>query len=157
MFFVTTIGAPMFTKHRHSEAMNNDCVNEKTWDGKPWNEVAGSKVTHSKVTQTFTGGIAGEATCQQLVAFSGDNYASLVGLHQVTGSIDGRSGSFVLQSSGTYTDNTARVTWFVVPGSGTGELAGLTGQGSYTAGHEDYPNVPYTLEYEFEEQARVSA
>jgi hypothetical protein len=130
---------------------------EKTWDGKPWNEVPGSKVTHSIVTQTFTGAIEGEAICQQLVAYSGDTYASFVGLHHVTGSLEGHSGSFVLQSSGTYSDNTARVTWFVVPGSGTGELAGLSGQGGYTAGHEDYPNVPYTLEYQFEQQASVSA
>jgi hypothetical protein len=71
--------------------------------------------------------------------------------------VGGRRGSFVLQSSGTYADNTARVTWFVVPGSGTDELAGLSGQGGYTSGHEDYPNVPYTLEYEFEEQASASA
>ena len=129
---------------------------EKTWDGKPWNEVPGSKVTHSIVTQTFTGGIAGEAICQQLVAYSGDTYASFVGLHHITGSIDGRSGSFVLQSSGIYADSTARVTWFVVPGSGTGELAGLSGQGGYTAGQSDYPNVPYTLDYEFEQTASVS-
>jgi Protein of unknown function (DUF3224) len=129
---------------------------EKTWDGKPWNEVPGSKVTHSLVTQAFTGGIEGEAICQQLVAYSGDTYASFVGLHHVTGSVEGRSGSFVLQSSGTYSDNTARVTWFVVPGSGTGELVGLSGQGSYTAGQEGYPNVPYTLDYEFEEQVSRS-
>src|SRR5262245_295395 len=60
---------------------------EKTWDGKPWNEVPGSKVTHSIVTQTFTGGIEGTASCQQLVAYSSDTYASFVGLHQVTGSV----------------------------------------------------------------------
>jgi hypothetical protein len=130
---------------------------EKTWDGRPWNEVPGSKVTHSVVTQTFSGGIEGEAICQQLVAYSGDTYASFVGLHHVTGNLDGRSGSFVLQSSGTYADNAARVTWFVVPGSGTGELAGLSGQGGYTARHEDYPNVPYTLEYVIEQQASAPA
>jgi len=122
---------------------------EKTWDGKPWNEVSGSKVTHAIVTQTFTGGIEGECTSQSLMSYSGDTYASFVGLYQITGSIDGRSGSFVLQSSGTYSDSTARTTWFVVPGSGTGELAGLSGQGGYAAGHEDYPKVAYTLEYEF--------
>jgi hypothetical protein len=130
---------------------------EKTWDGRPWNEVPGGKLTHSLVTQTFSGGIEGEASCQQLVAYSSDAYASFVGLHHIVGSLGGRSGSFVLQSSGTYADSTARVTWFVVPGSGTGELAGLSGQGSYSAGHEDYPNVPYTLEYEIEEQANVSS
>jgi hypothetical protein len=123
---------------------------EKTWDGIPWDQVPGSKVTHSIVGQAFSGGIEGEAACQQLVAYSGDTYASFVGLHQFTGSLEGRSGSFVLQSSGTYADSTARATWFVVPGSGTGELAGLSGQGSYTAGHQDYPNVPYELEYELE-------
>jgi hypothetical protein len=123
---------------------------EKTWDGKLWNEVSGAKLTHAIVTQAFSGGIEGTATSQDLMAYSSDSYASFVGLHQVTGSIDGRSGSFVLQSSGTYADSTARVTWFVVPGSGTGELAGLRGQGGYTAGHEDYPNVAYTLEYDFE-------
>jgi hypothetical protein len=99
----------------------------------------------------------GEAICQQLVAYSGDTYASFVGLHHVIGSVEGRSGSFVLQSSGTYMDNTARVTWFVVPGSGTSELAGLSGQGSYTAGQADYPNVPYMLEYKFEKQASAAA
>jgi hypothetical protein len=130
---------------------------EKTWDGKPWNEVSGSKVTHAIVTQTFAGGIEGEATSQYLMAYCGDTYASFVGLYQITGSVGGRRGSFVLQASGTYADNTARVTWFVVPGSGTDELAGLSGQGGYTSGHEDYPNVPYTLEYEFEEQASASA
>ncbi len=73
---------------------------EKTWDGKPWNEVSGSKVTHTIVTQTFTGVIEGEATSQDLMAYVGDTYASFVGLHHVTGSVDGRSGSFVLQSAG---------------------------------------------------------
>lgn len=125
---------------------------EKTWDGAPWNEVPGSKVTHALVMQTFTGGIEGAAIYRQLAAYSGDAYASFVGLHHITGSVEGRSGSFVLQSSGIYTDNTARVTWFVVPGSGTGELAGLRGQGGYTASHGDYPNVPYALEYDFETQ-----
>jgi hypothetical protein len=124
---------------------------EKTWEGKLWNEVAGFKLTHAIVTQAFSGGIEGDARCQQLVAYSSDAYASFVGLHHVTGSVGGRSGSFVLQSSGTYTDNTARVSWFVVPDSGTGELAGLSGRGGYTASQEDYPNVPYTLEYEFTE------
>jgi hypothetical protein len=67
------------------------------------------------------------------------------------------TGTYALKSWDEKTYNTARVTWFVVPSSGTGELAGLRGQGSYTAGQEDYPNVPYTLDYEFEKQASVSS
>jgi len=35
----------------------------------------------------------------------------------------------------------------VVPDSGSGELSGLRGKGSYIATHTDYPNVPFTLDY----------
>ena len=124
---------------------------ELTWDGRPWNEVPGAKLTHSIVGQRFSGGIEGEATCQQLIAYSDDAAASFVGLHQITGSLGGRAGSFVLQSVGTYADDSARVTWTVVPGSGTGELRGLRGQGGYSSRREDYPNVAYTLDYSLDE------
>ena len=38
----------------------------------------------------------------------------------------------------------------VVPGAGSGELAGLRGTGNYAAKHAEYPNVPFTLDYNFE-------
>src|ERR1019366_1157095 len=45
----------------------------------------------------------------------------------------GRSGSFVLLSTGAYADGEAKTSWQVVEGSGTGDLAGLRGQGSSVA------------------------
>ena len=50
-----------------------------------------------------------------------------VALELVTGKLDGRSGSFVLQHSGTMNRGAAHLVLGVVPDSGTGELEGLTG------------------------------
>jgi hypothetical protein len=54
-------------------------------------------------------------------------------MERVTGKIGGRSGTFLLQDQGTLTGATVSGDWFVVPGSGTGELTGLRGEGGFTA------------------------
>jgi hypothetical protein len=51
-----------------------------------------------------------------------------VAIEKVAGSLKGRSGSFVLQHTGTMTQNAPQLTILVVPDSGTGELKGLTGK-----------------------------
>jgi hypothetical protein len=50
-----------------------------------------------------------------------------VAIERVTGTLGGRSGSFVLQHSGTMERNAPRLSITVVPDSGTGQLTGLTG------------------------------
>ncbi len=122
---------------------------EKTWEGKSWDEVDGAKLTHARVTTVLRGDIEGEAAAQSLMVYRDDGTASYVGLERVVGRIGSRSGSFVWQSQGTFADGAARTTWTVVPGSGTGDLAGLRGQGSYTAYHGQQP-VPFTFDYDFE-------
>lgn len=51
-----------------------------------------------------------------------------VAIERVSGTLKGRSGSFVLQHSGTMTRGTPHLTVTVVPDSGTGQLVGLTGK-----------------------------
>ena len=51
-----------------------------------------------------------------------------VAMEVVTGKLQGRSGSFTLQHSGTMTRGTPHLSVTVVPDSGTGELVGLAGQ-----------------------------
>ena len=53
--------------------------------------------------------------------------AGYVAIEQVTGTLHGRSGAFVLQHSGTMTRGAPQLIVSVVPDSGTGELAGLAG------------------------------
>jgi hypothetical protein len=51
-----------------------------------------------------------------------------VALEQVSGTLHGRCGTFVLQHSGTMTRGAPQLTITVVPDSGTDELAGLAGK-----------------------------
>ena len=54
--------------------------------------------------------------------------AGYVALERVSGTLKGRSGSFVLQHNGTRDRGKAATTVLVVPDSGTGELRGLSGR-----------------------------
>jgi hypothetical protein len=54
--------------------------------------------------------------------------AGYVAIERVSGTLQGRSGAFVLQHSGTMARGTPQLTITVVPDSGTGQLAGLAGK-----------------------------
>jgi hypothetical protein len=83
-----------------------------------------------------------------LQAVRKDGSASFVGIERVTGKIAGRQGSFLLQDAGTLEGDTVKGDWFVVPGSGTGELSGLRGEGGFTAALGERADI--TLDYWFE-------
>jgi hypothetical protein len=53
--------------------------------------------------------------------------AGYVAIERVTGTLHGKRGSFILQHSGTMTRGAPQLTITVVPDSGTGGLAGLSG------------------------------
>jgi hypothetical protein len=74
--------------------------------------------------------------------------ASFVGIERVSGSIAGRTGTFVLQGLVTLTRNRVTGRWSVVSGSGTGDLAGLRGDGGFTA--ELGQGADITLDHWFE-------
>ena len=59
--------------------------------------------------------------------------ASFVGIERITGTVGGRSGTFLLQDAGTVQGSIVSGDWFVIPGSGTGQLAGLRGEGGFRA------------------------
>ena len=54
--------------------------------------------------------------------------AGIVGIEKVSGKLNGRSGSFVLQHSGRMTAGAQEYNVTVVPGSGTDELTGIAGE-----------------------------
>ena len=54
--------------------------------------------------------------------------AGYVAIERVTGILDGRTGSFALQHSGTMTRGVQELSVAVVPDTGTGELTGIAGR-----------------------------
>ena len=121
----------------------------KAWDEKPYDEIdEGPKLTRASVTKSFSGDIEGEGTVEYLMIHRDDGSASFVGLERVVGRVGDRSGSFVLQHTGTFEGGTAKTTWFVVPGSGTGDLRGLRGEGGFASAHAERYSI--TLDYDFE-------
>ena len=106
------------------------------WDEQPRLEAGGgSKVTQASVTMAFEGDLEGKGNVEWLMGYDDSGTtASFVGLERVVGSVGGRSGSFVLQHTGTFDGAMARAKLSVVPGSGTGDLAGLEGEGTLEAG-----------------------
>ncbi|MCP2336160.1 DUF3224 domain-containing protein [Actinomadura rupiterrae] len=93
----------------------------------------GPTLNRIHVEETFSGDIEGAGVVEFLQASFADGTASFVGIERVTGSIGGHSGTFLLQDSGTVADGVVSGDWFVVPGSGTGGLAGLRGEGGFRA------------------------
>jgi hypothetical protein len=86
------------------------------------------------LTEKFSGGIEGIGHADHVRAMNRDGTGVFAGVERVTGTIDGRSGSFALTCHGTNpTADAVTGTWVVIPGSGTGELAGLRGRGEFTA------------------------
>jgi hypothetical protein len=72
-----------------------------------------------------------EATSRgQMLTFMTDveDSAGYVAIERVTGTLDGRGGTFSLQHSGIMTRGVPQLTITVVPDSGTGELLGLAGR-----------------------------
>ena len=104
------------------------------------------KLTRASVTKSFTGDIEGEGSVEYLMMYRADGSASFVGLERIVGRIDGKAGSFVLQRRGAFEGGVASEEYFVVPGSATGDLRGLEGNGSTALGHRT--QYSFTLDYE---------
>jgi hypothetical protein len=119
----------------------------KTWDEKPLSEGQDlPKLTRAAVRKTFTGDIEGEGQVEYLMMYRSDGSATFVGLERVVGQLAGKAGSFVLHRTGVFENGMAKETYFVIPGSGTGDLRDLRGEGTTAVGHG--MEHPLTLNYE---------
>ena len=80
------------------------------------------------INKTFTGGLTGTSTGQMMMDGVEANGARVyVALETVTGSLAGKDGSFILAHRGTLSPAGQQLSVIVVPDSGTGALAGITG------------------------------
>ena len=96
---------------------------------------AGADATLGRLSieKQFHGDLEGTSRGQMLTAGTDvEGSAGYVAIERVTGTLHGRRGSFALQHSGTMARGAPSLTIRVVPDSGTGELADLSGSMSIT-------------------------
>jgi hypothetical protein len=121
----------------------------ESWDEKPYSEGPDlPKMTRASVKKTFTGDLEGEGQVEYLMMYRSDGTAAFVGLERIVGRIGGKAGSFVLQRTGVFEGGEAKESYTVVPGSGTGALRSLRGEGSSAVGHG--MEHPFTLTYDLD-------
>lgn len=83
---------------------------------------------HFSIDKQFHGALEATSKGEMLSAGSPSKDGGYVAIEKVTGKLDGRSGSFVLQHNATMESGKPSLNIIVVPGSGTGELSGITGK-----------------------------
>ncbi|MFD5144827.1 DUF3224 domain-containing protein [Streptomyces sp. NPDC058401] len=130
----------------------------KDWEEHPVTpEGVFPRLARATVTNAFTGALTAPATtCAYTVAYTGETAGTFSGMELVTGTVDGREGSFVLEERGTFDATGTDCRFTVVPGSGTGGLAGLGGSGSFAHRYGD-TSVDYAFDYAFTAPATNTA
>lgn len=89
---------------------------------------AESTLGRMSLDKQFHGDLEGTSQGEMLSAMTGTKgSAGYVAIERVTGSLNGRNGSFVLQHSATMNRGVPSLSISVVPDSGTDELAGIAG------------------------------
>jgi hypothetical protein len=115
------------------------------YDEEPYGEADGAEVSRVHISRSFTGDLEGSSTAELLIAKS-EGGGGYVGHDRISGSLQGNSGSFVFQHSGLMGPDGVTNTGTIVPGTGTGELEGISGDGTMLA--DDEGNHTLTLSYE---------
>ncbi|THA24089.1 DUF3224 domain-containing protein [Streptomyces sp. RKND-216] len=105
------------------------------WDATPDEPVEGGPSTgRVELSKTYTEGDVTGTAAGHMATTQGPGGAAYVAQERVTGTMAGRTGTFVLEHRATQILDQEPVTWAgIVPGSGTGELSGVSGEG--TLGH----------------------
>ena len=115
------------------------------YDEEAYAEADGVELSRVHIARTFTGELEGEGTAEILIAKS-EGGGAYTGQDLIRGTLGGKTGTFVIQHSGIMGPAGISNTGTIVPGSGTGELQGIQGEGTLLA--DDEGNHTLTLTYE---------
>jgi hypothetical protein len=101
------------------------------WDQALYEEPdEGPPLGKATITKAYTGCLEGTGTVHMLACQTGgtpEDGAGYLAQERVVGALEGRSGSFVLQHGAVGGPDGSEQYGFIVPGSATGDLKGLTG------------------------------
>jgi hypothetical protein len=114
-------------------------------DAETYDDREGAALGRIHIEHSFQGDLEGEATAELLTA-TAENGAAVYLALDISGRLEGREGSFVLQHRGVLSADRAEIDGAIVRGSGTGALKGITGKGAITVDEDGTHRL--TLEYE---------
>ncbi len=117
------------------------------WDEKTVHEFDdGSKITHVTVKKSYTGDLIAEGLLEYVMIYRTDGLVEYSGFERVSGNLNQKSGSFVIEDRGQFNQGVAEGTLTIVAGTGTDALNGLAGGVSYSMGHAEACML--TLDYQ---------
>jgi len=120
-------------------------IHHNNWDEKPYHAAAPQKSTMATIDIVLDGDLEATAPTRFLMQYPDAETCHYAGYMLVSGTLGGKAGSFILYETGVWSGGVARSNWQVVENSGTGDLKGITGTGSYAAQHDK--TVHYELDY----------
>lgn len=89
----------------------------------------GQQMGRMTLDKSYEGALTATGTGQMLTGMGGvKGSAAYVAVERITGTLEGRTGSFIIHHRGTMDRGAQALEIHVVPDSGTGELEGITGR-----------------------------
>ena len=119
------------------------------WDERNYDEPEGlPRLAEMKIGNAYRGNLEATGSSRGQMVYRDDEHAEFTGLERVSGRLGDRAGTFVVRTGGVYDSGVVTYDWTIVPGSATGELAGLTGGGRMTwpQGGSGELSFTYTLQ-----------
>jgi len=119
-----------FTQSKQGKVMTNRASGTFEVKMSPQDQGADMPVGRMMIDKQFQGDLVGTSKGQMLMASSDSvkNSAGYVAIEKVTGTVNGRRGSFYLQHNGVMTRGVGELQITVIPDSGTDQLVGLRGK-----------------------------
>jgi hypothetical protein len=94
----------------------------------PYDTSGGVTLSRMTFSKTFRGALEATSTVEMLAAMTSvKGSASYVAIEKLSGSVDGKKGTFVMQHNAVMNRDVPSLSITIVPDSGTEELAGITG------------------------------
>jgi hypothetical protein len=113
---------------------------------KPYDEHLDTKIARVHIEKTFSGDLVATSTAELITVTTGDVPRAYVAIERVEGTLDGRTGGFVLQHNAGGENGKPWLSWKITEGTGTGDLEGITGEGQIVIG--DDGSHSYTIDYD---------
>lgn len=123
------------------------------WEPTPYGDSTGPALSRVSVRKSFTGGLEGKSSAELLMCQADpkdySTGAGYVGSEQIDGKLAGKRGSFVIQHGGIMGPGVDEptISGNIVPGSGTGELAGIRGSVNITQSVDGQHRISLDVEF----------